>query len=116
MQHAKPAPATAARGHSAPAPARYSTGPNRSGDPLMPSEALLPLSDTCTGGQVPLGQGARPDGVDRVRPYVAATAVIPIECGKHDTTSTRWTENEATQESKDGEVVPDTVPVTHTDT
>lgn len=80
-------------------------------DPLVPPAALLPLCDTDSGGQIPLEAEA-----SRVQPYVATLAVRPIECGKHDTTSTRWTENKATQESKDGEVVADTVSIQHTDT
>ncbi|MGH3961690.1 MAG: hypothetical protein ACRDRY_00285 [Pseudonocardiaceae bacterium] len=42
--------------------------------------------------------------------------VTPVEAGKHDTTATRWTEDKATQKSRDGVVEPDTVPITHTDT
>jgi hypothetical protein len=80
-------------------------------DPLVPSGTLLPQSDTRYGAQIPLVH--EPGGQ---RPYSAMLAVPPLEWGKHETTSTRRDEDKATQESKDGVVVPDTVTITHTDT
>ncbi|MGB6161747.1 MAG: hypothetical protein WCF33_19160 [Pseudonocardiaceae bacterium] len=50
-----------------------------------------------------------------LRPYSATLGVAPVECGKHDTIATRWTQEKATEESRDGQVVPDTVPIVHTD-
>jgi len=85
-------------------------GPPSTGDSLFPSAALLPLSDR-GGGQIPLG------GVPgRLRPLSAALGIAPIECGKHDTTASRWYEDDPTQKSDDGKVVPDTVKVLRTDT
>jgi hypothetical protein len=46
--------------------------------------ALLPLSDT-RGGDIPLA--GTPGSL---RPLSAAPGIVPIECGKHDTTATRW--------------------------
>lgn len=80
------------------------------GDPLFPSAALLPLSDT-GGGQVPLAGVAGP-----LRPLCATLAVAPIECGKHSTTATHWYEDDPTQKSDDGKVVTDTVKILRTDT
>jgi hypothetical protein len=80
------------------------------GDPLFPSAALLPLSDT-RGGQVPLV--GTPGSL---RPLSASLGVVPIEYGKHNTTGTRWYEDDPTQKSDDGRVVPDTVKVLRTDT
>lgn len=79
-------------------------------DLLFPTKALLPLSEP-GGGHYLLSHvpGVR-------RPLSAALGVIPVEAGKHDTTATRWTEDKATQKSRDGVVEPDTVPITHTDT
>lgn len=79
-------------------------------DTLFPSAALLPLSDI-RGGQRPLHSAP-----GQLRPLPAALAVVPIECGKHDTTSTRWTENDPTEVTDDGKVTKDTVPVVRTDT
>ena len=77
---------------------------------LFPVRALLPLSAP-GGGHHPLVHvpGAW-------RPLAAALAVIPVQCGKHDTTATRWTEDKSTQKSSDGVVEPDTVSILHTDT
>lgn len=84
---------------------------NAGSDVLFPARALLPLSAP-GGGHHPLphvpGAGWRP--------LSAALGVIPVEAGKHDTTATRWTEDKATQKSRDGVVEPDTVSITHTDT
>ncbi|MGH3774651.1 MAG: hypothetical protein ACRDRR_02760 [Pseudonocardiaceae bacterium] len=83
---------------------------NAGTDVLFPARALLPLSAP-GGGHHPLPHvpGAR-------RPLIATLGVVPAEAGKHDTTATRWTEDKATQKSRDGVVEPDTVPITHTDT
>ncbi len=79
-------------------------------DVLFPARALLPLSAP-GGGQRPL------DHVPGVRrPLAAALGVIPAQCGKHDTTASRWTEDKPTQKSRDGVVEPDTVSIPHTDT
>jgi len=51
------------------------------GDPLFPSVALLPLSDT-QGGQTPLAGTPGP-----LRPLSAALGIVPIECGKLESTS-----------------------------
>lgn len=80
------------------------------GDPLVPSAALLPLSDT-RGGDVPLSGTPGP-----LRPLVAALRIAPVECGKHDITASRWYEDDPTQKCDDGRVVPDTVKVLRTDT
>lgn len=80
-------------------------------DPLVPPAALLPLSDTRSGGQRPLHHAP-----GTLRPYSASLAVVPLQCGKHDTTATKWDKTEATEESKDGVVVPDTVTIPQTDT
>jgi len=79
-------------------------------DTLVPVAALLPLSDH-NGGQIPL-TGA--PGV--LRPLCAALGVVPIELGKHDTTASRWYEEDETEKSDDGVVKPDTVTVLRTDT
>ncbi|MGH3736821.1 MAG: hypothetical protein ACRDT6_14605 [Micromonosporaceae bacterium] len=80
-------------------------------DPLFPAAGLLPLAEP-GGGYTPLAN--RPGSV---RPFAATIAVPPpIEAKKHDTSSTRWTENKPTQVSRDGQVVPDTTPIVHTDT
>ncbi len=84
--------------------------PPSGGDPLFPSAALLPLSDP-GGGQVPLVGIPGP-----LRPLSAALGIAPIECGKHDTTASRWYEEDPTQKSDDGKVVPDTVKILRTDT
>ncbi len=80
-------------------------------DPLIPPTALLPVCDTLIGGQRPLHHIP-----GRLRPYSASLAVTPLECGKHDTTATKWEETRGTEESKDGVVVPDTVTIPQTDT
>lgn len=80
------------------------------GDPLFPSAALLPLSDT-RGGDIPLV--GTPGSL---RPLSAALGIVPIECGKHDTTASRWYEDDPTQKSDDGKVVSDTVKILRTDT
>jgi hypothetical protein len=84
--------------------------PPAGGDPLFPSAALLPLSDT-RGGNMPLAGTPGP-----LRPLVALLGIGPIECGKHDTTATQWYEDDATQRSYDGKVVEDTVKILRTDT
>lgn len=82
----------------------------RTDDPLFPLIALLPLSDV-RGGQLPLVGTPGP-----VRPLSAALGVVPIECGKHDTTASRWWEDDATETTDDGVVKPDTVRIMRTDT
>lgn len=80
-------------------------------DPLFPAAGLLPLGES-GGGHTPLTNVPGP-----TRPYAATLAVRPpIDAKKHDTTPSRWTENKPTQVSRDGEVVPDTTPIVHTDT
>jgi hypothetical protein len=79
-------------------------------DILFPANALLSLS-SLDSGNVPL-----PHAPGMLRPLAAALGVVPAEAGKHDTTATRWTEDKATQKSRDGVVEPDTVPIVHTDT
>lgn len=79
-------------------------------DVLFPSAGLLPLSDV-RGGHRPV---ATTPG--RLRPLPATLAVVPIECGKHDTTSTRWTEDDPTERTDDGKVIKDSVPIVRTDT
>jgi hypothetical protein len=83
---------------------------NSQDDPLFPISGLWPVAE--------LGGGYRPlaNISGSLRPYSALLGVAPIECGKHDTTATRWSEEKATEESKDGVVVPDTVTMEHTDT
>lgn len=81
------------------------------GDPLSTPAALLPLSDTRTGGQRPV---EHVPGL--LRPFAATLAVVPIVHGKHNTTATKWDETKPTQDCKDGVVVPDTVTIPHTDT
>ncbi|MDQ3576768.1 MAG: hypothetical protein M3443_04030 [Actinomycetota bacterium] len=70
----------------------------------------MPLSDL-HGGQLPV---AAVPGT--LRPLTASLAVAPVECGRHDTTASRWYEDDATQKSDDGKVVPDTVKILRTDT
>jgi hypothetical protein len=83
----------------------------RSSDPLFPAEGLLPLCERA-GGYIPI---ANVPG--SVRPFTATLAVPPpLETKKHDTTPSRWTENQPTQRSDDGRVIPDTTPIVHTDT
>ncbi len=82
----------------------------QSDDPLFPSVALLPLSDV-RGGQLPLV--GKPGSL---RPLSATLGVVPIEFGKHDTTASRWWEDDPTEKADDGTVVPDTVRVLRTDT
>ena len=79
------------------------------GDPLFPPGTLLPLSDT-RGGHVPLVGTP-----GRLRPLSAALGIAPVECGKHNTTVTQWYEDDPTQKSEDGKVVPDTVTILRTD-
>lgn len=79
-------------------------------DVLFPARALLPLSAP-GGGQHLL---AHVPGVRR--PLAAALGVMPVQCGKHDTTASRWTEDKPTQKSRDGVVEPDIVSIPHTDT
>lgn len=79
-------------------------------DVLFPARALLPLS--APGG----GHHLLPHVPGAWRPLSAVLGVIPVEAGKHDTTATRWTEDKATQKSRDGVVEQDTVSITHTDT
>lgn len=79
-------------------------------DPLFPAGGLWPVAER-GGGYRPMANLAGP-----LRPYSATLGVAPIECGKHDITATRWNQEKATEESKDGEVVPDTVTIQHTDT
>lgn len=79
-------------------------------DTIFPSAALLPLSDV-RGGHRPM---ATTPG--DLRPLPASLAVVPIECGKHDTSASRWTENDPTEVTDDGKVTKDTVPVVRTDT
>jgi len=82
----------------------------RQPDPLVPLAALLPLCNR-SGGQLPV-----PSVPGGVRPVTALLAVVPVECGRHDTTASRWYEDDPTQKSADGNVVPDTVKVLRTDT
>jgi hypothetical protein len=79
-------------------------------DPLFPGPALMALSDR-GGVQSPV------DHVPgRLRPFAATLGVpAPRDAKKHDTTGTRWNETRVQQTSKDGQVVPDSVTVTHTD-
>jgi hypothetical protein len=79
-------------------------------DTLFPSAALLPMSDL-RGGHRPL---ATTPGV--LRPLTAILGVAPIVSGKHETTSTRWTEHDATEVTDDGKVTKDSVPIVRTDT
>lgn len=80
-------------------------------DPIMNTATLMPLSGTPSGVVVP-----RPHVPGAVRPWCARLAVEPIEAGRHDTTSTRETTQQATQESRDGTVVPDSHTDLNTDT
>lgn len=83
-----------------------------SSDPLMPAEALLPLSNTRHGAEVPLVHAPHV----RLRPYSATLAVTPLKMGKHDTTATEWKETQATERSHDGYVETDTIDLIKTDT
>lgn len=80
-------------------------------DPLVPPAALLPLADTRGGGQRPIEHVP-----GSLRPFSATLAVVPIRCGKHDTTATRWDKTEETERSRDGVVEPDTVVIPQYDT
>ena len=79
-------------------------------DPLVPPSALLPLADTRAGGQRPVEHVP-----GSLRPFSATLAVVPIPCGKHHTTATRWDKTEATERSRDGVVEPDTVVIPQID-
>jgi hypothetical protein len=70
-------------------------------DPLLPSAALLPQCGTRSGGTIPSLHRS-----GQLRPYSATLAVTPLECGKHDTTATKWDKSEATQKSGDGKDSP----------
>jgi hypothetical protein len=86
------------------------TGMGEAADPLFPAPALLPLAES-GGGYTPL---VTVPGT--VRPFSATLGVpAPLEGKKHDTTASRWTEQRATQRSKDGIVEPDTESLVHTD-
>lgn len=80
------------------------------GDPLVPQAALLPLSEP-GGGYTPLEHTP-----SALRPFSASLGVVPLFEGKHRTTSTKYTEKQKTQRSKDGVVESDTQPIVHTDT
>jgi hypothetical protein len=80
-------------------------------DPLFPAPVLLALSEP-GGVQYPLTHTPAV-----LRPFAATLGVpTPREGKKHDTTATRWTEVTQHDTSKDGQVIPDSVTVTHTDT
>lgn len=80
-------------------------------DQLFPLAGLLPLGEP-GGGQTPMAN--RPDAL---RPFIATLAIpAPRDGKKHDTNSSRWTENKPTQYSNDGKVEHDTEPVVYTDT
>lgn len=79
-------------------------------DPLVPSAALLPLSEP---GGVYTPTEHTPGAL---RPFSAELGVVPIVQGKHHTTATKQTVQQPTQRSLDGKVVADTQPVVHTDT
>ena len=89
--------------------ATYPGDPRRP-DPLCPASGLLPVSE--------FGGGYRPNAnvPGALRPYSASLAVRPIECGKHDTTGTRWTETKATKQIIDGTAFPDSEQKVFTDT
>jgi hypothetical protein len=80
-------------------------------DPLISSAVLLPLSDTACGGRLPLKHvpGA-------LRPFSATLGVVPIQCGKHDTTGTKWDERKTEETNRDGRIDTDTVTIPRTDT
>lgn len=80
-------------------------------DPLVSPASLLPLADTASGGYRPMDHVPGP-----LRPYSASLAVVPIECGKHETTATRHETTEATEIIKDGTAVSDSVTKVSTDT
>lgn len=83
-------------------------------DPLLPSAALLPQCGTRSGGTIP-----KPHQPGLLRPYSATLAVEPLECGKHDTTATKWDKKETTQgagDGKDSPPKPDTVTIPQYDT
>ncbi|MGH4017583.1 MAG: hypothetical protein ACRDSL_27405 [Pseudonocardiaceae bacterium] len=80
-------------------------------DPLMPSAALLPLADTRCGGRLPIEHVP-----GSLRPFSATLGVVPIECGKHDTTATRWDETKTEETNRDGRIDVDTVTIPRTDT
>ena len=79
-------------------------------DPLVPPSALLPLAATHCGGQRPVEHVP-----GSLRPFSATLAIVPLPCGKHHTTATRWDKTEGTQKSRDGVVEPDSVVITQTD-
>ena len=80
-------------------------------DPLFPASTTLQLSEP--------GGVAHPlvHSPGTLRPFAATLAVpAPAEAKKHDTTSTRNTTSERTQQSDDGRVRPDTITDSTTDT
>ncbi len=70
-------------------------------DPLLPSAALLPQCGTRSGGTI-----LQPHQPGRIRPYSATLAVEPVECGKHETTATKWDKVQATEKPSDGKDSP----------
>jgi hypothetical protein len=80
-------------------------------DPLFPASTTLPLNEP-GGVAYPV---AHTPGM--LRPFSAALGVpAPAETKKHDTANTRNTTSQRTQQSDDGNVRPDTITDTTTDT
>lgn len=80
-------------------------------DPLMPSAALLPLADTICGGRHPMRHVP-----GDLRAFSATLGVVPAQCGKHDTTATKWDEKKTSETNRDGRIDSDTVTIPRTDT
>ncbi|GIG61797.1 hypothetical protein Lfu02_61690 [Longispora fulva] len=79
-------------------------------DPLVPGAALLPLSER-GGVSHPI-----PHSPGTLRPFSATLArPMPPVSKKHDTASTTGSRKDQTSTSDDGNVKPDTITVTTTD-
>ena len=80
-------------------------------DPLFPASTTLPLGEP---GAVQYPVAHVPGSL---RPFAASLGVpAPSEVKKHDTTNTRNSTKQPTQQSDDGRVRPDTVNDTTVDT
>lgn len=80
-------------------------------DPLFPSTAGLPLSAR-SGGSV-LTPLTTPRGP---LPLAVSLGVRPIECGKHESTATKYHKNVTTKHIIDGTEERDTIVQENTDT
>ena len=79
-------------------------------DPVLPARPLLPLGTPT--GVVPTVEHQP----GRLRPFSATLGrPMPVEGKKHDTVSTAPPTSMSTQQSRDGQVLPDSMPDTGSD-